>query len=160
MKKLAALIFAVLMMTGCMDLFGPTTGTFPPGTVQMAPLDSYPIWWHEVEACSGITSDFSGVYFWKVEGALDFRLPGDTNDIVMGYFVVPMNIVLAGEVIEWKDIVQHEMLHALLYAQFKTKYYAVKGDQNRAHPDEYFKKRCPFVAQNSRRSARGLLLPQ
>src|SRR4051812_41902780 len=144
MRKLAALVFAVLMVTGCADLFNPiVTGPFPPNTVSYVALDSYPTWWAELEKCADITGDLNTVHFWEVEGALNFRMPTDPSLVVYGYFTVPMNVVLAEQSMQFKPEVQHEMLHALLYMKFGRSYYASKD----AHPDEYFKKRCPFVMQ-------------
>lgn len=98
-----------------------------------------------METCSGITGDLNTVHFWNVQGAFDFRMPRDTDLIVYGYFVVPMNIVLAEQSMEFKPEVQHEMLHALLYMKFGTAYYNSKD----SHPDEYFKRRCGgIVMQN------------
>jgi hypothetical protein len=144
MRRLLFASLIVALLSACALLTEPVTGAFPPNTKAIAPLDSYPVWWAEVEACSGIADSLVHVHFWTVPDRYDFRLPSDTSIIVYGYFAVPMNIVLAEYRMEWKAGVQHEMLHALLYRRFGDSYYRSKD----THPTEYFVKRCPFVAQN------------
>jgi hypothetical protein len=137
------LVFAFALVA-CTNLFGPTTGAYPPNTVQFSPLDSFPQyaeWWGKVETCSGIRFPFSELNWFVVKGAFNFEHGGQS---VYGYFTVPMNIVLADVALDQEAEVEHEMLHAALYKGFGTKYYTAKD----AHPSEYFRTRCPFVAQN------------
>lgn len=145
-KAIPCLLFA-LALASCSiisDLTGPATGAYPPGTVQFSPLDSFPqyaTWWAKIQQCSGTTRPFSDLNFFVVKNAFDFEHDGQS---VYGYFVVPMNIVLADASLNMEAEVEHEMLHAALYQQFGLKYYNAAD----AHPAEYFKVKCPFVAQN------------
>lgn len=145
MKRLLLVAFVALASCSAFrDLTGPVTGTYPPGTVQFSPLDSFPeyaTWWAKIQQCSGTTRPFSDLNFFVVKGAVDFEHGGQS---VYGYFVVPMNIVLADASLDIEPQVEHEMLHAALYQRFGLKYYNETG----AHPPEYFQQRCGFVAQN------------
>lgn len=152
--RLFPMLALITALTGCSiisDLTGPTTGVFPPGTVQFAPDDSFGALYHkawtDVEKCSGITADFKSAHWWVVKDRMDFEAPDEPGHIVSGYFTVPANIVLADYQLTNYALVTHEVLHYLLYVKFGTKYYGERGHPERAHPVEYFKTKCPFVAQ-------------
>jgi hypothetical protein len=79
----------------------------------------------EVETCSGRTSPFSRVRWWVVPDAHYFELDGQTY---AGAWWPSHDIVLAGDLRDYPQLVRHEMLHDLL----------VTG----RHPPHFFLERC------------------
>lgn len=151
--SLALIVIAAIAVSlaGCAAFTGPVTGTYPPNTERFFPLDSthrytytpqYSAWWKRVQACTGSTMPFERLNFFIVMNTINFTHNGTPAE---GYFVAPMNLVLADLIVGSEADVEHEMVHAALYDMFGLKYYK---DGKDGHPLEYFRDKCGFVSQN------------
>jgi len=108
---------------------------FPYGTTAISPPVIYETWWHQVEECAQVTSDYRSVHWYTVAGSTVFTYNGDSE--LEGYWLRNGNkILIAGLLSNDSLLVRHEELHALL--------------QTGQHPPLFFETRCgSLVAQGS-----------
>ena len=106
------------------------TEPLPAGAVALDPPPIYRSWWNEVEACSGIASDFDAISWYYVPDATVFRI--GSNPYVDGYWQpYHSSITLAGLKLNNALLVRHEALHAILHTV--------------DHPPEYFVQKCGSI---------------
>ena len=102
----------------------------PAGAIALDPPPIYRVWWTEVEACSGITSDVDAISWYYVPNTGVFPVGSDPN--VDGYRQpYHHSITLAGFNVNDALLVRHEELHAILH--------------NVGHPTEYFVQKCGSI---------------
>jgi hypothetical protein len=121
LARRAALILFII--DGC----DPAGSLLPAGAEPFVPPRVYEQWWQLTEECSGLTSSFAAVNWYRVPGVADIAL-GDGTLVGGEWDERPNRIVLAGNEELAGDLVRHEMLHALLQAP--------------GHPREDFISRC------------------
>lgn len=121
--RLAAALGAAASV-GCGDPTSPAQGEpFDPPAV-------YAAWWADIEDCSGLTARLADVRWRIVNG---WELPHHDGHAAGLYDRRTHTITLAGAYRESAAVVQHEMLHAILWR--------VRGLSG--HPPEYFDRQCP-----------------
>jgi len=90
----------------CLDSFAPA------GAREFTPPDTYRTWWAEIKACAQLSGDLSRIQWYEV--------PGSTYDCptrpggCAGWWRPPHSIYLAQAWLDYRPIVEHEMLHDLL----------------------------------------------
>ena len=85
----------------------------PPGARPLVPTDSFPVWWRELEDCSGTTGDLSRIGW--------FEAPSQVNGMfycgsimALGCWVRPHTVYLVEGNIRNRWLIKHEMIHDLL----------------------------------------------
>lgn len=120
-------VLASILLAGCSELFGPTTGPFPPGAVEYEAPAIYSTWWAQIDSCSGRPRPMDEMHWFMVPDVFSF----DYNGLdVYGRYAPPRVIILADLVTDLAPQVRHEMLHAHL---------PITRD---AHPAEFFRDKC------------------
>jgi hypothetical protein len=129
MLRRAVTLFVIQATSACT---GQTDNSpLPPDARPFTPEPIYLTWWMQMETCSGLSADFTGVGWYVVPGEDPFIAPA-LGRTVLGYWQRAGNrIVLLEFVPSRTALVRHEMLHALLQ----------RGD----HPAAYFIDRCGAV---------------
>lgn len=120
------IVLALLLLVSCntFDDFGPP---IPIGLVPFRPADNplgnntaqyYPIWWADMERCSGRTGDLAKVewLYWPTDSGL--AIPGidaPAGRLTVGYYDRPRNAIwIVERGLTLQRLISHEMLHALL----------------------------------------------
>ena len=109
------------------------TEPLPEGAIAFTAPPAYEVWWHQVEACAGRSSDFHAIAWYEVPGGTVFTVGSDSR--IEGYWQpYHSSITLAGMRLNDSLLVRHEELHAILHTI--------------DHPPEYFADKCgTLVAQ-------------
>ncbi|GAC1655218.1 MAG: hypothetical protein NVS4B3_19760 [Gemmatimonadaceae bacterium] len=128
-----ALAVATIAGLGALVGCGDATGPKLPRAIGFEAPAIYRLWWQDVETCSGARGSLDEVRFYRVvaqpgEDSSSFRDPAHDR-YLFGEWVPGSNaIYLAPEKVTNRQIVRHEMLHALIRVL--------------DHPPEYFVTRC------------------
>jgi hypothetical protein len=88
------------------------TAPYPPGAVEFTPLPWYGEVWKEIEACSGKTRRMGDIRWMQVPDVIWFMHRGEKRS---GLYYPHHTVLLAGLVTDLREIVGHEVLHAVRY---------------------------------------------
>lgn len=113
-------LLVVLVLVACSEVTDPTSETM----MEITPVPAeYRLSWAELESCSGLRGDFDKIRFYADETR--YWVQKDGRDIrAFTHLGSVTYIVFYQDARNWKGIVEHEMMHALLNSD--------------GHPPEYF----------------------
>lgn len=105
----------LVLAVGCLLACHEITAAEPmSGLTRFDPPDDYATYWTAMEACSGTTGDLARVQWYTVPGTY-FTIPGDTTRYAGYWFARTNSIVLGADNVDYRPLVEHEMLHAILH---------------------------------------------
>jgi hypothetical protein len=107
MREWRWVVASVMSLAACGE---HPTAAWADKTSNLVPPPAYARWWQELEACTGMSGDFTSVQWEIVASDL---IPRKEREVGGVYFRDRRLIQLAAPYVTHSGLVKHEMLHAL-----------------------------------------------